>query len=67
MRTGTKTFMQDAAVSAPPMARSPKRINSVLLARVERRISLLAEFAQNNPHQITDEVIDVSFFKKPVP
>lgn len=50
----------------PSYGSESKRINSVLLARVERTDSLLAEFAQNNPHQITDEVIDGFLLEKPV-
>ena len=43
-----------------------KRINNVLLARVERVDSLLAEFAQKNPHQVTAEIIDGFLLEKPV-
>ena len=39
----------------PSYGSEAKRINNVLLARVERVDSLLAEFAQKNPHQITNE------------
>ncbi len=50
----------------PSYGSESKRINSVLLARVERIDSLLAEYAQNNPNQITEEVIDGFLLEKPV-
>lgn len=50
----------------PSYGSESKRINSVLLTRVERTDSLLAEFAQNNPHQITVEVIDGFLLEKAV-
>lgn len=50
----------------PSYGSESKRINSVLLARVERIDSLLAEYAQNNPNQITEEVIDEFLLEKPV-
>ena len=50
----------------PSYGSEAKRINNVLLARVERVDSLLAEFAQKNPHQITVEVIDGFLLEKPV-
>lgn len=50
----------------PSYGSESKRINSVLLARVERIDSLLAEYAQNNPNQITEEVIDRFLLEKPV-
>lgn len=50
----------------PSYGSESKRINSVLLARVERIDSLLAEYAQNNPNQITEEIIDGFLLEKPV-
>ncbi len=50
----------------PSYGSESKRINSVFLARVERIDSLLAEYAQNNPNQITEEVIDGFLLEKPV-
>lgn len=50
----------------PSYGSESKRINSVLQARVEHIDSLLAEFAQNHPNQITPEVIDGFLLSKPV-
>lgn len=50
----------------PSYGSESKRINNVLLARVERVDSLLAEFVQTHPHQITPEIIDGFMLEKPV-
>ncbi len=50
----------------PSYGSEARRINSVLLARVERVDSLLAEFSQTHPHQLTTEVIDGFLLEKPV-
>lgn len=42
-----------------------KRINNVLLARVERTDALLAEYAQSHPNRLTSEVIDGFLLEKP--
>lgn len=49
----------------PTYGAEANRINSVLLARVERVDALLAEYAQNNPHKLTTEIIDAFLLEKP--
>ena len=48
------------------MAVNPKRLNQLLLARVERIDSLLAEYNEKHPNQITAEVVAGFLADKPL-